>query len=137
LFQRAGFILRKRSEDGWIGLAERGRGIATVSGEGTIASLVAWGTPAFEAGLDQGDVVVDVDGKSFASGALSAALKAHKPGDTISITYKRRNGATGTTKVTVKPDPDFDVVAIETTGGALTPEQKAFREAWLGSKVRN
>jgi predicted metalloprotease with PDZ domain len=137
LFQRAGYVMKKRNQDGgWIGVAERGRG-TSITDDGTIASLVAWGTPAFEGGLDQGDVIVDVDGKTFARGALTAALKAHKPGDTVTIAYKRRNGATGTARIAVKEDPDLEVVAIEAAGGTLTPEQKAFRDAWLGSKVRN
>jgi predicted metalloprotease with PDZ domain len=129
LLLRAGFLFRKRNPGGaWIGQVP-------VDTNGTITNLVPWGTPAFEAGLDQGDVIVTVDGKPMAGGALQAALKARKPGDRLTITFKRRGGATGTATITMKEDPGLETVAIESTGAALTAEQRAFRHAWLGSKV--
>ena len=129
LLRRAGFLFRKRNPGGaWIGEVP-------IDANGTIANLVPWGTPAFEAGLDQGDVIVAVDGKPMAGGALQAALKARKPGDRLTITFKRRGGATGTATITTKEDPGLETVAIESTGAALSAEQRAFRGAWLGSKV--
>jgi predicted metalloprotease with PDZ domain len=129
LLQRAGYLFRKRGAGtAWIGQV-------AVDGSGTITNLVPWGTPAFDAGLDQGDVIVDVDGKPMSGSALQAALKTKKPGDTVTVTLKRRGGATVTTAITTKDDPSFDTVAVEAAGGTLTPEQKAFREAWLGSKT--
>lgn len=132
LLLRAGYVLRKRNANGaWIGPAN------LVDGSGTINNLMPWGSPAFDAGLDQGDVIVDVEGKVMAAGVLQAALKTRKPGDRLTITYKRRGGATGTTTITLKEDPGLEVVTVESTGGTLTPDQKAFRDAWLGSKVKN
>jgi predicted metalloprotease with PDZ domain len=129
LLQRAGYLFRKRNAGAaWIGQVG-------VDGNGTITSLAAWGTPAFEAGLDQGDVIVDVEGKAMSGGALQAALKTKKPGDRLTITFKRRGGATGTATITTKEDPALETVAIEAAGGTLTPEQKAFRDSWLGSRV--
>jgi predicted metalloprotease with PDZ domain len=131
LLQRAGLVFRKRNPGGaWIGTMN-------VDPNGTITNLVAWGSPAFEAGLDQGDVVVDVNGKAMASGVLQSALKARKPGDRLKVTFKRRGGATGTATITVKEDPALEAVTVESAGGTLTAEQKAFRESWLGSKVKN
>jgi len=131
LLQRAGYVCRKRSPGApWIGLTN-------LDGSGTISSLVPWGSPAFEASLDQGDVIVDVDGKSMAAGVLESALKTHKPGDRMTMTFKRRGGAIATATITVKEDPALETVPVESTGGALTAEQKAFREGWLGSKVKN
>ncbi len=132
LLLRAGYVLRKRNANGaWIGPAN------LVDGSGTINNLMPWGSPAFDAGLDQGDVIVDVEGKAMAAGVLQAALKTRKPGDRLTITYKRRGGATGTTTITLKEDPGLEVVTVESTGGTLTPDQKTFRDAWLGSKVKN
>ncbi len=129
LLQRAGYLLRKRNAGGaWIGQI-------AADGSGTISSLVAPGTPAFDAGLDQGDVIVDLDGKPMSGGALQAALKTKKPGDRLVVTFKRRGGATGTATITTKEDPALESVSLESTGGTLTAEQKAFREAWLGSRV--
>jgi predicted metalloprotease with PDZ domain len=129
VLQRAGYLFRKRNPGAaWIGQL-------SIDGNGTIASLVGWGTPAFEAGLDQGDVIVDVEGKPMSGGALQAALKTKKPGDRLTITFKRRGGATGTATITTKEDPACEAVAIESAGGTLTPAQQAFRDAWLGSRV--
>jgi predicted metalloprotease with PDZ domain len=127
LLARAGYALR-RSAAGWTGLTG-------VDASGTITGLLAWGSPAFEAGLDQGDVIVDVDGKSLRSGALQSTLKAKKPGDRLVVTFKRRDGATGKAAIAVKEDPALELVPVEASGGTLTPAQQAFREAWLGSKA--
>jgi predicted metalloprotease with PDZ domain len=131
LLARAGFLFRKRNP----GAAWAGQ-LATDS-NGMITNLVPWGSPAFVAGIDQGDVIVDVNGKSMGAGVLESTLRKQKPGDRMTITYKRRGGATGTATITLKEDPALEAVAIESTGGTLTPDQKAFREAWLGSKVRH
>src|SRR5438132_12252139 len=48
------------------------------------------GTPAATAGLKTGDVITALDGKSVASSAeLESAIAAHKPGDSVSLTYTR------------------------------------------------
>ena len=128
LLARAGYTLRRRSA-GWTGLSG-------VDASGTITTLLPWGSPAFEAGLDQGDVIVDVDGKSLTPGALQSALRAKQPGDRLLVTFKRRDGATGKAAIVAKEDPAFELVPVEASGGTLTPAQQAFREAWLGSKAR-
>jgi putative serine protease PepD len=47
-------------------------------------------TPAKQAGLKAGDVVVEVNGNTIASGDdLTRAIDAHKPGEKITLTYKR------------------------------------------------
>jgi predicted metalloprotease with PDZ domain len=128
LLLRAGYLFRKRASGAaWMG--------GSVDANGAITALAGWGTPLFEAGLDQGDVIVDVDGKSVAGGVLQTALKSRKPGDSLAVTFKRRNGATGKATIVLKEDPAMEVVPIESTGAALTAEQKAFRDAWLGSRV--
>ncbi len=131
LLLRAGYVLRKRNPGSpWLGPAN------LVDSSGTINNLMPWGSPAFEAGLDQGDVIVDVEGKAMASGVLQAAIKSRKPGDRLTVTYKRRGGATGTTTITLKEDPSLEAVTLESTGATLTPDQKAFRESWLGPKAK-
>ncbi|MDX6508081.1 MAG: hypothetical protein QOG06_2725 [Gaiellaceae bacterium] len=47
-------------------------------------------TPAAGAGLKQGDIVTAVNGTSIASGDdLTRAIDSHKPGDKVTLTYKR------------------------------------------------
>jgi predicted metalloprotease with PDZ domain len=134
LFLRAGYLWRKSNPGAaWLGTIGFDRG-----GSGTITNLVDWGTPAQAAGLDQGDTIVDLDGKRVTDGtSLQAVLKAHKPGDKIPVTFRRRNGANGTSTITLAENPAMQLIAIEKTSGTLTPEQKRFRDAWLGSKAIN
>ncbi len=138
LLLRAGFVMRKRNPGkAWAGLAEAGtpRTPSNVDASGAITNLLPWGSPAFAAGLDHGDTIVDVDGKSMAPKVLQAALASKRPGDTLAVTVKRRGGGTGTMTITLKEDPALETVPVESAGGTLTAEQKAFRQSWLGSKV--
>jgi predicted metalloprotease with PDZ domain len=130
LLLRAGFLFRKRNPGGgWIG-------DLSVDENGTITNLVAWGSPAFNAGLDQGDVILEVDGKALGAGvSIESALKSRKPGDRLGVGFRRRGGATGATVITVEEDPALEAVPVEAAGGTLTPEQRAFRDAWLGSRA--
>ncbi len=131
LLLRAGYVLRKRSPGAaWLGATN------LIDVNGNLTNLVPWGSPLFEAGLDQGDIVLDVDGKAIAGGVLQAALKARKPGDRLQLAYKRRGGATGTATVTLREDPSVEVVTVESTGATLGAEQKAFRDSWLGPKAK-
>jgi putative serine protease PepD len=51
---------------------------------------VGHGSPAEEAGMRKGDVVLDVAGESVPDGiALIVAIRSHRPGDTISFTVRR------------------------------------------------
>jgi hypothetical protein len=50
------------------------------------------GSPAERAGLIKGDIIVSVSGMPIDNLAdLSAALKAHQPGDTVEVVFKRGN----------------------------------------------
>jgi predicted metalloprotease with PDZ domain len=151
LFARVGLVLRKTNAGAaWVGVLDprgaggggRGRrGGQPASGASAASSvripgLVAWGTPAFNAGLEEGDVITGADGRSISAlDEWQAALRAHKPGDQMTVQFTRRGNAQKTT-VTVGEDPTVDVVTLESTGGTLTADQKTMREAWLASKVK-
>jgi len=69
-----------------------------------IASVKA-ATPAAQAGLKAGDVVTAVDGTSIGSGDdLTRAIDSHKPGDTITLKY-RRGGSEHTVDVKLATRP--------------------------------
>ena len=130
LLLRAGYLFRKASPGAaWIGDVHLDK-------NGTIDELLAWGTPLFAAGLDQGDVILALDAKTLGSGGvtLQSMLKARKPGDEVTIAFRRRGGETGTTTVTAKENPAMHAVPVEAAGGTLSADQKRFREAWLGSR---
>jgi predicted metalloprotease with PDZ domain len=150
LFARAGIVLRKRSPGApWTGVPEgnaasgggrgrRGGGDPAAPTPARIPALVPWGSPAFAAGLEEGDVIVSADGTPIASPQdWQAAVKARKPGDRMAVGYTRPDGQAVTTTLVIGEDPGLEVVTVESTGGTLTAEQKSFRDAWLSSKVRS
>jgi putative serine protease PepD len=64
------------------------------------------GTGAAKAGLKVGDVITALDGHQIAAGDdLSRAIDTYKPGDQVTVTYKR-GGSEHTTTVTLGTRPD-------------------------------
>jgi putative serine protease PepD len=81
-----------------------GVGIASAS-NGVELTQVRPGTPASEAGLKTGDVIVRLDGhKVTNAGELGQAVDAKRPGDTVSLTYTR-SGSTHTVSVKLAVRP--------------------------------
>jgi predicted metalloprotease with PDZ domain len=129
LLAPAGIVVRKRSPGtAWTGLQMDREDVTKVGG------LVAFGTPAFSAGIEQGDVITSIGGTAFTN--LAAALKDRKPGDQAEIQFRRPSGEVATSTITFAEDPSMHAGTIESTGGTLTAAQKAFRDAWVGSKVK-
>jgi predicted metalloprotease with PDZ domain len=128
LLAPAGIVVRKRSPGvGWSG--------ASVDGNGKVSApqgLMPWGSPAFEAGLEHGDVIVTVGDKPFAAGTFAS----RKPGDRITLRARRIDGRIVPLTLTFGENPALDAELIEAAHGTLTPAQQAFRTAWLGSKRR-
>ena len=101
--------------------------------EGVYIDKVADASAAEEAGLEKGDVVTEIDGKKVSKmSELQEAIAQHRPGDKVSLTYKRgkkehkvsvtlRN-TQGTTKVMEEVDLDQMGVALKPVG---EEEQKA------------
>ncbi len=140
LMLQAGFVVRPRApEAGWIGNVQvtptEGGGLTINPTQGNTINPIAFGTPAYDAGLEYGDVIVTIDGQPATVDAFGA-MSRKKPGETTSLTLRRRGGQTVTTTITLKPNPALVVIDVEAAGAALTDMQKAFREAWLGSKVK-
>jgi predicted metalloprotease with PDZ domain len=129
LLDQAGLVLRPaRPNDGWIGDLSTSEPTA----EGLrVTALVPFETPAYAAGIDQDDVIVAVNGQKPAA-TLGDLVRKMKPGDIVKLTVRARDGKETVRDVTIKADPHFEIVAIESTGGTPTAAQKAFRESWLG-----
>ncbi len=72
---------------------------------GAAINQVRAGTPAARASLRAGDIVTAAAGKPIASASeLRAVINAHRPGDTISLRYKRGGqGHTVTVKLAARP----------------------------------
>jgi S1-C subfamily serine protease len=84
--------------------ANRGR-LGGVSGSGAFVTSVTPGTPAEAAGLRPGDVISGVGGdKVTSSDDLGAAIRKHKPGDSVEVRWQRA-GAERSATVTLGSTP--------------------------------
>jgi S1-C subfamily serine protease len=82
--------------------AGTGSGSAAPSVKGAYVCQVYQSTPAFSAGLQNGDVITAVNGTSITSAnALSTYLFSKHPGDKLTITYTDQSGASHTTSLTL------------------------------------
>ncbi len=62
----------------------------TYSGTGVRVASVTGGSPAAQAGLQPGDVIVELAGQAVADlKAYAAALRAHQPGEAVVVTFLR------------------------------------------------
>ena len=134
LLGRAGLVARKRSPGrAWVGATQFQSGGSAAQ----VAGLVPFGSPLYNAGVEQDDQIVTLDGTALNSPtALEQILSRHKPGETIPIHYVRRSGETVNGTVKLDADPRIEIVPVERAGGALTPEQKKFRDEWLNTAGR-
>ena len=133
LLARAGLVRRKRNPGrAWIGAVR----FAADRRSARVTAPTTAGSPAYDAGIDQEDEIVAVDAEPTASvEALDQILRRHRPGDRLRVSIRRR-GASEDVTVIATEDPRLEILPIESAGGHLTAEQRAFRDAWLGSKIR-
>ena len=135
LLTEAGFQLQKEHA-GQVVLSFSGNAINFEKAEPTVSSNTVWGSPLYKAGIDREDIILKIDGQEITNAqVLQRLLNKHKPGDTVSITY-RSVGQEYESEVTLAEDPTLQLVPFEELNKNITPEIKSFRESWLGSKVK-
>jgi predicted metalloprotease with PDZ domain len=129
----AGFSLAPRFANlAWTGVEVRpdANGVA-VGGGSDGGLLVPFGTPAYDAGIEVQDVVRTIDGQPATVDAWNA-LRSKKPGDRVSLAVVGRDGVARDVSLTLAADPRLGTTDLR---DAMTPAQRAFRAAWLGSRV--
>jgi S1-C subfamily serine protease len=93
------------------------------------------GTPLYQAGVDRDDHITRLDGKPVSSqDAWDAIVSSHKPGDVVPVEFEQR-GARRQAQVTLSADPQLEAVTFESVGQQPSAAEKAFRDAWLGSRA--
>ena len=135
----AGYTMRRTSPDrawtGSVAAREEAGGLRIGRGAQGRDGLVPFGTPAYDAGLDTGDLIVAIDGQP-ANTRSWAELTRRRPGEAVRLTVERRDQTRVMLTLTLGSDPALQIVSNEAVGPALTPAQQTFRENWLGSKNR-
>jgi len=83
-----------------------GVSVAATGGRGAGVAQVAAGAPAARAGIVAGDAITAVDGtKVRTPAALVQALGAHRPGDSVTITWRDASGKKHAAKATLASGP--------------------------------
>ena len=130
LLARAGFALR---------LASPGRAFAgqlrLQDGQGgsRVAAAVPFGSPAYQAGLERDDVILEVAGLDVTRAAdFGRAIGGRQPGDQVPLVFERR-GQRVSSMLRLAENPQVEIVRVEDVGRTLTQEQRRFRDAWLRS----
>ena len=135
LLERAGFALRRvNARAAWTGVQVQAAtgGVLVGSSGRRGGALVPFGTPAYDAGIEEGDVIRTIDGQP-ATVELWNNLRQRTPGDPIRLTVVHRGGVTAEITLKLQADPALQIADL---GSMMTPEQKKFREDWFGTKVR-
>ena len=99
-----------------------------------VAELTSYGSPLHDAGVNRDDILTMLDGQRVSSARdLARIVKAKRPGDRLAIGFSRR-GLNVESTVVLGEDSRVELVLVESSGTDLTPQQEAFRTAWLGSR---
>jgi putative serine protease PepD len=80
--------------------------VGETSGNGLYVGSVSAGSPAADAGIDAGDVIVSVDGHATSTmNVLWSVLDELKPGQQVSVVVKHQDGGKATLQVTLGTYP--------------------------------
>jgi predicted metalloprotease with PDZ domain len=128
LFAPANYAVKKANAGkAWLGrvVLDSGRNGITVQNNTVL------NTPLYTAGVDVNDVLLELDGqKLFERKDVEEILRRHKPGDSISISFRHRNN-TINRALKLAEDP---AVKIEDATPASTDKQLLFRKEWMDAK---
>ncbi len=133
LLDRAGLTLLPSSP----GQAYLDASVDDDGGELRISAPTEFGSPAYRAGLDRGDVVLELAGTSLRDiDTLRRVVADHSPGAAVKIRFRRRDGTEEERQVTLSEAPGVRITPIERAGGSSSAAQRQFRNEWLGSRRR-
>jgi predicted metalloprotease with PDZ domain len=97
-----------------------------------VLNAAPMGTPAYDAGFGEGDVLTTLNGTPVKSSAdVTRILEGAKPGDRLEATYLRHRKARQTT-IALRQHPTRVLVSVETP----TPEELRMRAGWLGPRAK-
>jgi predicted metalloprotease with PDZ domain len=88
------------------------------------------GSPAEEAGLQEGDILVSIGGTQVSRGNWLSALNRYKPGDRVPVTIRRFHRTQDLT-IQLGPPDEYEYKIEELP--SASPEARRLRAAWLGN----
>jgi predicted metalloprotease with PDZ domain len=99
--------------------------------KGMITENTIMGSSAYKAGLENGDKIIKIgDSQINDSVDISSILRTYKPNDEVNIVYERLGNIRETT-VIFQSSQTYNLSLFEANNMALSPDQKANRDAWL------
>ena len=107
------------------------------NGQCVVANATQVGTGLYKAGLDRGDVLLNLDGQDLTDAAtLDALMRKHSPADLVLVKVRTRGGVERTAQLVLTEDANVEVVPGETAASFnLAQPQKDLRANWLASRA--
>lgn len=100
----------------------------------TIGSHTVAGSALYNAGIDRGDQLLEIDGIRIGSpGDLQSVVAGKAVGDVVAITYVKR-GVVRTRSVMLTATAALEVVPYEAAGRTAEPGAQRLRSEWLGPR---
>ncbi|MEB8346015.1 PDZ domain-containing protein [Flavobacteriaceae bacterium KMM 6898] len=127
LFESVGVLLKQDGTKPYFGAS------VSIKEDGTaiINRSVTIGGPAYNAGLDNGDVITSINNISFnKEQRFSDFINQFKVGDVLQLTYKRY-GVEKSTTLVLQSNPTYRIQLSEKEGIKPTKEVLVKRKAWL------
>ena len=133
LLAQAGFLVRPaHAGRAWMGDTR----LSALDGEVIVAGPTSIGSPMYEVGMAAGDRITRVGDRAITTAPeLQQAIDATKPGEQVRLTWIGRGGEKSAT-MTLREDPNVEVVTFEEAARTPTAAQLAFRTSWVGSRIR-
>ncbi len=127
LFKSVGVVLKQDSTKPFFGAS------VSIKDDGTalIDRNVPIGSPAYKAGLENGDVIISINTISFKKEQrFSDFINQFKVGDVLEVTFKRY-GVERSASLVLQADPSYSIQLMEKEGVKPSKEVLAKRKAWL------
>lgn len=133
LLEYAGFLLQKVNP-GRAVIVYNEAIIDYESGTPTVSGNTMIGSPLYEAGLDEGDIIRSLNGQKINDARqMNRLLASHSPGDKLEIQYESL-GESYESTVILSEDNTLELLTFEQAGKEISEEISSFRESWIGSK---
>lgn len=133
LLSHAGLVLRKAAP----GKASLGvLRLVSANGNVRVAANTIKGSPAYQAGLDNGDYLTKINEDELKSpDDLTTLLTKYKPGEEVTLTFVHR-GIVKNSKIVLQEDTLLEVIPSEVAGTKINSEMQSFRDKWLSSRIQ-